>query len=405
MEKKYYPWENYERGFLILMVGLAFYGLSNLFSSFIMPMIFAVIVTCASYPLYRLILSKVKNKNLSSGIVVVLMALIVLFPLTYVIGVSSSTVYDLYQNNQDKISEMNFEEVRKLKDDALSYLPLSVEKQSLISSEIDKNATVVFEQAKNIVVKGSKSIIDNSIQVVYFLVLTLFSMFFFYTGGDKIVDKIKKITPLNDDFDDLIMRELYSLCGILTISVFSVAVLQGLAFGLLTYFMDLNWVFIAVAISLTSFIPVIGTFLVWCPLSLYLLSNGQSAEALWVFCWGFFVTGILIDNIVRPLLTGKICKMFTGDSGELDIKDFNPLDNTFMIILSNIGGMLTFGVIGLFLGPIIVSISIAVFDLYIERNKAADEAEKHIDEIKNTNEELKDTPAPEIFGGQVKAED
>jgi len=378
MKNKMYPWQKNEQGFLILLVALAILGLSTLLSSFVMPMIFAAVITCACYPLYKAFLSRTKSPNISSWIVVLLMAFIVIFPLTYVISVSSSTAYDLYQDNQEQIANMDFKAVDEMKNTAISYLPISEDKQKYIGEQINNNTMAIFNQMKAVIVSSSKSIVDNSVQVIYFLALTLFSMFFFFKGGDKIVDKVKKITPLDDDFDELIMSELYSLCGILTISVFSVAVLQGVSFGLLTYFMDLNWVFIAVAISLTSFIPVVGTFLVWMPLSIFLLSTGKSTEAGLVFFWGFFITGILIDNILRPMITGKICKMFEPEDGELNIKDFNPLDNVFLIILSNIGGMLTFGVIGLFLGPIIVSISIAIFDLYIERIKAAAETEEYL---------------------------
>lgn len=376
MKNKIYAWQKNEQGFLILLVGLALLGLGTLFSSFLMPMIFAVVITCASYPLYKFVNNKIKNPNLSSGLVVFFMAFIVILPVSYLIGVGSSSAYNFYQNNQEHINNMNFQEIKNWKNLAVSYIPISEDKQAFLSKEIDKNATVLFNQIRTFIVNGSKSIIDNSLQVLYFMLFTLFSMFFFYKGGDKVVDKIKSITPLDDDFDDLIMRELYSLCGILTVSVFTVAILQGLAFGILTYFMDLNWLFIAVAISITSFIPIIGTVIVWLPLSIYLFTTGQGFEAVLVFFWGLVVTGIIIDNIIRPLITSEICGWFNESDGNgLDIKDFNPLDNTFLIILSNIGGIVTFGVVGLFLGPIIVSISIAIFDLYIERIKAAAESE------------------------------
>ena len=378
MNKKMYPWQKNEQGFLILMVVFAIIGMGVVFFSFMTAMIFAVVITCASYPLYQFVLSKVKNESLSSGIVVLTMAFIVLFPLTYVIAVSSSSVYSFYLNNQDAITQMNFSEVERLKNVAVSYLPIDGDKQAYLNNEISENARLIFDHLKNIVVNSSKAIADNSIQVLYFLGLTLFSMYFFYKGGADIVDKVKKITPLDDDFDDLIMSELYSLCGILTVSVFSIAVIQGVAFAFVTYFMDLNWFFIGVAISLASFIPVVGTVLIWLPLAIYLVTKGQTTEAIFIVFWGVVVTGIIIDNVLRPILTGKICNIFNGNSNELDIKDFNPLDNNFIVILSNIGGMLTFGVIGLFFGPIIISISIAVFDLYIERIKAASDAEEAI---------------------------
>lgn len=363
MKSSHYPWEKNEQGFLILLVFSAFIGISILFFSFIMPIIFAVVITCASYPLYKYLLIKTKSENFSSFLSCLLMLLIIVFPVSYIIAAGSNTVYDVYQNNQYQIKNFNSAELEKIKTKVISYIPVSEEKQTYISSKIDENVKIIYEKARNFGFKSSKAIIDNFIYVIFFFSFSLFSMFFFYKGGNDIVNKIKKISPLNDDFDDLIFKELYSLCGILTLSVFIMAIIQGLLFSFVSYFLDLNWFFIGIAIAIASFIPIFGTAIVWFPLFVYLFSTGLWFESFSILFIGFFINGILIDNILRPIITGKISNYFkkTGSN------DFNPLDNTYIMILSNLGGVIVFGIVGLFLGPIIVSISLAIFDLYIKR--------------------------------------
>jgi predicted PurR-regulated permease PerM len=209
-------------------------------------------------------------------------------------------------------------------------------------------------------------------------------MFFFYVGGEKIIEKIKIITPLNDDFDHLLLMELYSLCGILTVSIFSIALIQGISFGFVTYFMDnINWFFIAVAIAVCSFIPAVGSLLVWIPLAIYLFVVNQSVAAIVVLIWGAVINGFFIDNLMRPWVISKICAIFNKNTS-CDLSDFNPLDNTLIIILSTLGGLFNFGVIGLFLGPIIAAISLTIFDIYILRIESAERtAECSDDEIQN----------------------
>lgn len=371
MKNKHYPWEKNEQGFLIGLVLLATIGLFYLFSNFMLPILFAVVISCATYPLYAKINEHLKSKNTSSGIMVFLMAFLVVLPIVYLFSVSATTIFDVYHNNQDAIKGLDFTKLIEIKNDALNYLPLPEKTIALISSEIDKNSILIFEKTKGFAVSTSKNFIDNSISTINFIALTLFSMYFFFRDGKSIVNKIKIITPLNDDFDDLLLMELYSLCGILTISVFSVAVIQGFAFGALTYFMDVNWLFIGVAIAISSFIPFVGSLLVWIPLAVYFFIVDQTLYAVIIVFWGMVINGFIIDNLMRPWIIGRICAIFSKES-KFDLSDFKPLDNIYIIILSTLGAFPLFGVVGLFLGPIVAALSITIFDLYIFRIQAAE---------------------------------
>ena len=272
MNKKFTAWQKYEQGFLIGLVLLSCFGLFTLFSSFILPLVFAVIIASATDPLYKVINNKIQNPVLSSSAMITLLCFLVIFPIVYLLTVSGTTIFEIYQNNQAFFSGLNFDRLKELKESMLSYLPLGDETISFISNQIDSNAKIMLEKVQAFAIKASKSLIDNSMSSITFIFISLFAMFFFFKDGKKIVEKIKIITPLHDDFDELLIQELYSLCGILTVSVFAVSVLQGVTFGFVTSFMDLNWLFIGIAISITSFIPVIGSLLVWIPLSIYLLS-------------------------------------------------------------------------------------------------------------------------------------
>lgn len=364
-------WQKHEQGFLILLVSLAFIGLFTLFYNFLMPIIFAVIITCASYPIFQKIENKIKNRSYSSYLMVFLLSIIVVIPIFYLVSVSSATVFSMYQDHQTTINSLDFNKLQELKSTILNYLPIPDETSNFISNLIDKNVKLIFDQAKTLLFSTSKFIIDNSLSVLSFFAISLFSMFFLFKDGIYVVNKIKKITPLNDFFDNLLFQELYSLCGILTVSVCVVAFLQGFAFGLLTYFMDLNWFFIGLAIMITSFIPVVGSALIWIPLSGYLFLSGHPYQAITVILWGTIVTGTIIDNFMRPVITSKISKSFNIDNC-LKSDTFNPLDNTFIIILSTFGGVFTFGIIGLLLGPIIAAISITIFEVYIKRLESAE---------------------------------
>jgi len=99
--------------------------------------------------------------------------------------------------------------------------------------------------------------------------------------------------------------------------------------------------------AFASFIPVVGTALIWVPATLYLLLLGQWEWALFLTGWGIIVVGS-IDNVLRPLL------MQGGDSNM----------NTLLIFFSILGGLQLFGLIGLIYGPIIFGVTLVLFKLY-----------------------------------------
>src|SRR5690606_41508421 len=98
--------------------------------------------------------------------------------------------------------------------------------------------------------------------------------------------------------------------------------------------------------AFASFIPVVGTALIWVPASLYLLLIDDWPWALFMALWGAIVVGA-IDNFLRALL-------MQGSAGM----------NTMLIFLSLIGGIQRFGLIGVIYGPIIFALTLVLLKLY-----------------------------------------
>jgi len=97
---------------------------------------------------------------------------------------------------------------------------------------------------------------------------------------------------------------------------------------------------------LLSVVPGIGAALVWIPACIFLAVNGQ-----WVLAIGLFVFCALlvgsIDNILRPKLVGSDTQL-----------------HELMIFFSTLGGLLTFGIPGFIIGPIIAALFVTVWEIY-----------------------------------------
>jgi predicted PurR-regulated permease PerM len=107
----------------------------------------------------------------------------------------------------------------------------------------------------------------------------------------------------------------------------------------------------AVIAALLSLLPIGGTALVWVPAALYLLAQGRYGAAIFLTIWGALLVG-LMDNLLKPLLI----------SGRAEIP-------TLAVFLGVIGGLSAFGPIGMFLGPVLLAMTIAVLRWAEEHQK------------------------------------
>ena len=95
-----------------------------------------------------------------------------------------------------------------------------------------------------------------------------------------------------------------------------------------------------------SLIPGAGTGIVWVPACIILLIMGKSVTALIL---AIFMAGVVgsIDNILRPRLVGRDTQM-----------------HEILILLSTLGGIVLFGVVGFIIGPIVAALFVTIWDLY-----------------------------------------
>ena len=135
---------------------------------------------------------------------------------------------------------------------------------------------------------------------------------------------------------------------------FLVALLQGALGGLIFWFLGIGapllW---AVVMAFLSLLPAIGAALVWMPVAIYLLATGAVWQGIVLNLYGTLVIG-LVDNFLRPILVGKDTKL-----------------PDYVVLISTLGGIATFGLNGFVIGPVIAAMFIAAWDIFSESKQRA----------------------------------
>jgi predicted PurR-regulated permease PerM len=183
--------------------------------------------------------------------------------------------------------------------------------------------------------------------IVFHTVLMIIALFFMLVSGDDLVRWIDSISPLHRgrtlELLTTFRRVSYAVIvsAVVTSAVQAIAALAGFAiarvpspffFTLVTFFM--------------AFVPAIGAAVVCLFAAALLLVTGHPYMALFLAIWGLVVVG-LVDNLVKPLLIRRGLEIHGA-----------------VVFFSLIGGLATFGAIGLLLGPLLVAFFLAVIRIY-----------------------------------------
>ncbi len=182
---------------------------------------------------------------------------------------------------------------------------------------------------------------------IFGVTLFVFLLYYLLKDGEKFVVWSKDVFPLPDE----ITEELYARLGGVTESVvyghILVAVVQAVLTGIALAVVGIpNYLFWTLVMVFLAVLPIIGVFLVWAPAAVYLVAIGQVGAGIGLAVYGLAIVS-MVDNYLRSILVDR-------DTG------LNP----GVILIGVLGGVYAMGIIGLFVGPVILGSLKATLNVY-----------------------------------------
>lgn len=182
---------------------------------------------------------------------------------------------------------------------------------------------------------------------VLWIFVMFFSLFYFLIDGKKLLKYLMMLSPLRNEHDQLLIQKFTSISRATlkgTVVVGAVqGILGGIAFGIAGVSSAAIW---GLLMAFFSIIPMVGTAIVWVPMGLIMLLLGNIWQGIFILAVGMGVISV-IDNILKPKLVGRDTEM-------------HPL----MVFFATLGGISFFGLPGFIIGPIIVSLFLALGEIY-----------------------------------------
>jgi len=172
----------------------------------------------------------------------------------------------------------------------------------------------------------------------------LFLLFFFLNDGEVMISRARKLIPLGEAHKERLFKRLSDITRAIVFGTSLTALLQGIVLGIGFSIAGLpSPVVFGVVGALIAMLPLGGTAIVWVPAVAWLFFDGRWGYGVFMVVWGLILSAL--DNFLKPMLI----------SGRAPI-------STMVVFVGVLGGISAFGAIGIVLGPIVLSLVLALIE-------------------------------------------
>ncbi|MBU4284171.1 MAG: AI-2E family transporter [Nanoarchaeota archaeon] len=339
--------EEFSKYFILLFFIIAVYMVFLVIKPFIIAILTSIIISYIFYPLYKWINKKTKRKNLSAVIVTILIITLIITPILFIANSLTREVMVVYTNSKQRIEEGNIIDTEpgsilwKLN----SFL-VNIAEKPQISSSLDSITNSIISSLSNFIFTIPKRILSFFVMI--------FLIFFMLRDGELMVKKIKYLIPLKNHYQNKIVKRFGSVTRAVVYGHFITALIQGMVGVLGLYIFGIKSPLVWGGIMMVAcMIPFIGAPVVWFPLGVLKLIEGLTTNTtsttlrgIGLLVYGFFIVAS-IDNLIKPKIIGDKAKI-----------------HPTIILLGVLGGLTIFGVIGIVIGPLVLSLFLTFAEIY-----------------------------------------
>lgn len=306
-------------------------------------MVFAGVLAVLMLPVFNRLKGYFRgNPSLAALSTVFLTLVLILLPMAFIAGILVTEAVQLFNSVRGHI---DFNDVAE----SLSKI-LGPDQAKMVAAEATRRVRDVASYVQPFISGLTSNIVavfSNTFSFVLGFFIMLMGMYYLLKDGSVLKRHLLDLSPLTNEDDTTIFDRIIDAIKAVAYGQFVVSIIKGVVGGLAFLALGLPApVFWGTMIALSSFIPAVGTALVTAPFIAYLFLTGHLIQGLVLSGISILVIG-LVDNFLTPQVMKTRIKI-------------HPL----LILLAMLGGISLFGAMGLFFGPIALSVTMALIDIY-----------------------------------------
>ena len=337
------------RIFLLAVLASSLYLAYLILSPFINVLILAIILASIFNPLQMYLERLLKGRNNLAALVIVL---IITFVIAIPVFFFTSTLVTQGLQTVNKTNDwVQAGKLNQLIQDPRINMYLAKLNKRFPFLEISKasiaNDLLYLSKSLGQFLLGKVAVVlSNVVNLVAQFFMMIFIAFYLVRDGREMVGAVRYYTPLKGKQQDRIIDGIRVVAKSVLLGTFLTAVCQGFVGAVALQILGFPGLFWGTMMALASLVPIVGAYLVWVPIAIYLVILGEVKSAVFLAVWSAVLLGI-IDNFLRPFFMKGKSKM-----------------SPFYIFLAILGGVQYFGFKGILYGPLVLSFAMIMLFIY-----------------------------------------
>jgi len=336
--------------FLLALTAIALYFCYLLLVPFFRAIIISAVLAIVFYPAHAFIRRRIRNANVAALLSTTLIILVLGLSSLLLTSAVVSGLRDMYQEVSGSVAARGGSApyLQRL-DRVLAYLVPHI---PITTTTLEGTVAAQFETAISALLGKTLGAVGSITGFVINGAIAFFVLFFFLRGGRSMMRRAIVMFPLRIAHSNRLVSCVKDTLSAVVYGTLVMAALQGTLTGIAFWSLGLPspalW---AVVTGLCALLPVLGTALVFGPATLILILGGSWVKASILVLWALVIVHP-VDNILRPYLIGDRAKL-----------------STLFVFFALVGGLRAFGEVGVFLGPLILAITMALFKFLREEKR------------------------------------
>lgn len=310
---------------------------------------FAAILSGSFYPLFERIHKKFPKREIASLITTLIICLCFILPMIYMIAQLTQEVAIFVA---DLRKELSRDEINRFffGDGFVGQLIINLNETFSLDIDLMKLQSEVLSFAEKITGKTITFVnawVSKTLSFLFQFIMMVIASYAFFVQGPHLKEFIFRLSPLPSDQEQMILDRFSQMNYVTLVCNGLGGLIQGVLAGIGLWFCGIQSVFLWTSIMIVlAFIPLLGISIVTVPASLYLFLTGNKTAAI-IFLIYSGVMALYVENVFKPKFIGKKIKV-----------------NSILLLFYIVAGMSTFGMAGIFYGPILCILFLTMVDLF-----------------------------------------
>jgi len=305
------------------------------------PITVALALAVVAQPAHAWLLRRLNRKSLAAALTILLVAIVLVVPTTLAGRKAAQEAVAAATKVQAAVKDGSWHQI-------VDRYPRVAAAVGWFDGSVDLKDQL--GKLSQYVPKAVQAVMAGSVRLAIDIGVTLFLLFFFLRDREQILGAIRGLVPLAADEATQVFAQVDDTIYAIIFGTLAVALVQGALGAAMFWWLDLPAPFLwGGAMAVFSIVPMVGTAIIWGPAAVFLLLEGSPEKALILAAWGFLVIG-LVDNLLKPAIVQDRLRV-----------------HIVPVFVAILGGLLAFGPAGVIIGPVVLSVAVALIDIRRKR--------------------------------------